>query len=319
MIRILKNSAKAAIRSAVKARLQALPLSLQTAEWYADRIKSWPGIFSEMNFQTRRTLPAGMMMDLGIVDVIERTLLTTGEWDPIVENVLRSCLKPGDTFLDVGANIGYFSLLASQLVGDAGTVVSFEPSARALSRLTGHLCLNQCRNVTVCSQAMGESTGTETLNWAPSSNIGGSTIARGIPANGYSEQIAVRRLDDVCRDMSLKPSVIKLDVEGFELFALRGAEQTLRTHHPVVVCELTNQFLTDHGHSGSDMLHFMSSLGYDAWLVTLKEDGRLAAEPCRSDQTPRDQAEVLFAVRPPEFAQPTAAARADATPVSVDA
>ncbi|MCA9051195.1 MAG: FkbM family methyltransferase, partial [Planctomycetaceae bacterium] len=165
-------------------------------------------------------------MNLGIVDVIERTLLTTGQWDPIVEHVLRSCLKRGDTFLDVGANIGYFSLLASQLIGDEGWVVSFEPSARALSKLTRHLCLNQCDNVTVCSQAMGQSSGTAVLNWAPSSNIGGSTLNRARPSQGYSERVAVRALDDVCREMDLVPSVIKLDVEGFELFALRGAEQT---------------------------------------------------------------------------------------------
>ena len=111
--------------------------------------------------------------------------------------------------------IGYFSLMASKLVGETGRVVSFEPSARALSKLTAHLCLNQCGNVTVCSHAMGESAGSERLNWAPSSNIGGSSIARGIPSQGYSELVAVRRLDDVCREMQLTPSFVKVTMPHF--------------------------------------------------------------------------------------------------------
>jgi FkbM family methyltransferase len=299
------------IRGGAGARLRYLPLSMATADWYADQIKRRPAIFAGLNHQRQCTLPAGMKMNLGIEDVIERTLLTTGQWDPIIEQTLRACLEPGDVMLDVGANIGYFSLLGSQLVGPTGQVVSFEPSIRALSKLTTHLCINQCNNVTVCSQAMGDSVGTEHLNWAPSSNIGGSTIARGTPSQGQSELIAIRRLDDVCDEMNLAPSFVKLDVEGFELYALRGARRTLQTHHPMVVCELTNDFLQDHGQSGSQMLRFMRDLGYDAWLISLDAGGVLTAEQCGGDQTPKDQAEVLFAVKPPRFASTDAAQDAE--------
>ncbi len=301
MLRPLKNLTKSAIRGVARTRLTSFPLSYETAEWYAEKVKRWPAVLGELNFQTQRKLRAGMTMNLGIVDVIERTLLTTDEWDPIVEKALRACVSPGDTFLDVGANIGYFSLLASQLVGSEGRVVSFEPSARALSKLTAHLCLNRCSNVTVCSQAMGDATGPEKLNWASSSNIGGSSIARGTPSQGYSEQIFIRTLDDVCKEMQLQPSFIKLDVEGFELFALRGAERILKASHPVVVCELTNQFLTDHSQSANDMLDFMAAIGYRAWIINLASDGRLVAEPCIAGETPVNQAEVLFCTEAPEF------------------
>lgn len=315
MIGLLKNSAKAAIRAFVRTRLKYCPLSPDAADWYAEQIRKWPSILGGLNFEQTKSLPAGVTMKLGIVDVIERTLLTTGVWDPIVEQVLRQSLKPGDTFLDVGANIGYFSLLASNLVGPDGTVVSFEPSVRALAKLTTHLSLNQCHNVTVCSQAMGEIIGTNNLNWAPSSNIGGSTIARGTASQGTSEKIAVRRLDDVCNEMSLSPSAVKLDVEGFELFALRGARQMLEQHHPLVICELTNEFLRDHGHSAGDMLIFMSNFGYQAWLVTLDSRGLVTAEPCLPDRIPQDQAEVMFCVEPPDFAS-TSGTRAGASSVS---
>lgn len=301
MLRLLKNFAKASIRAGVNARLSHFPLSAAAAEWYAEQFRRWPAVFAGLDFQTQRQLPAGMQMNLGIVDIIERTLLTTGAWDPIIRQTMTACLKPGDVFLDVGANIGYFSLLASRLVGDSGRVFSFEPSARALSKLTAHICLNECSNITVCSQAMGEKPGTERLNWAPSSNIGGSTIARGASSQGRSETIAVRRLDDVCRELQIAPSFIKLDVEGFELFALRGARETLSRHHPVVVCELTNRFLKDHGQSGAEMLHFMRELNYHAWLISLNEQGTLTAQLLRPEDTPVDQAEVLFSTVAPDF------------------
>ena len=150
---------------------------------------------------------------------------------------------------------------------------------------------------------MGESVRTEQLHWAPESNIGGSTIARGTPSQGYSESIFVRRLDDVVAEMRLVPDFIKLDIEGFELFALRGAQTMLAEHHPTVVCELTNLFLQDHGQSGCDMLQFMRGLGYDAWLLSLDDAGELVATHCDDDQTPADQAEVLFSTTTPAFAQ----------------
>ncbi|WP_236622282.1 FkbM family methyltransferase [Novipirellula maiorica] len=278
-------------------------MSLSTAEWYAEKFKRWPAVFDDVNHVKHQRLPAGMEMNLGVVDVIERTLRTTTEWDPIVEKTLLNCLQPGHVFFDVGANIGYFSLLASRLVGDSGRVVSFEPSARALSKLTAHLCLNRCSNVTVCSQAMGESVHTEQLHWAPESNIGGSTIARGKPSQGYSESIFIRRLDDVADEMQLAPDLIKLDIEGFELFALRGAQKLLAEHHPTVVCELTNQFLHDHGQSGSEMLCLMRDLGYEAWLLNLNDAGELRATHCDDDQTPADQAEILFSTTAPPFSQ----------------
>lgn len=264
MLRGLKQLTKAAIRTAVRSRLCFLPLSPSTAEWYADQIKRWPAVLGDIGFQTRRKLPVGVEMDLGILDVIERTLLTTGVWDPVVEKTISAYLKPGDVFLDVGANIGYFSMLASKLVGDTGRVVSFEPSVRALAKLAPHLMLNECHNVTICHQAMGAATGTATLTLAPVSNIGGSTISRGRCIARRVEQIYVRRIDQVCEELEIVPSLIKLDVEGFELFALQGAERILREHHPVVVCELTNQFLRDHGQAASDVLSYMLKLGYDA-------------------------------------------------------
>jgi hypothetical protein len=102
---------------------------------------------------------------------IERQLLTTGIWAPPVNGVLDAYLAPGGTFVDVGANIGYFTLVGSLLVGDRGTVIAVEPSTRDLRKLTHHLTLNPCANVTVLSVGAGEADGLQELSWATETNI----------------------------------------------------------------------------------------------------------------------------------------------------
>lgn len=294
MLRSIKNLGKMLIRQSVDCRLNRLPLSEATAGWYADRIRKYPAILGDLNGRRNVELPAGIMMNVGIVDVIERSLLTTGTWDRIVQDCLQQLLKPGDTFLDVGANIGYFSMLASKIVGESGTVVSFEPSARALTRLTLHGCMNRCRNLLVCSHAVGEVAGRAALNWASAANIGGSTINRGTGA--HVEQIFVRRLDDVCEELSLKPRLIKMDIEGFEMYALEGARQMLQQYHPNVICELTGAFLKDHGQSSESLVRFMAELNYRAFLMSLSSEGQLLLKRCLPEETPSDQAEVLFSL-----------------------
>lgn len=294
MLSVLKAFAKKCLRQMIRIRLDCFNLTLAQAEWYAQKIKQYPGIFGALNYRRDVTLPVGVRMNVGLIDVIERSLLTTGHWDSIVESCVQRLLKPGDTFLDVGANIGYFSMMASKVVGSNGTVVSFEPSARALTRLAAHGCLNQCRNQLICSHAVGDFTGRSTLNWAPSSNIGGSTISRGKAATGAVEQITIRRLDDVCREFDLVPSLIKMDIEGFELFALKGAREMLQMHSPQVVCELTGPFLADHGQSAKELVQFMLELDYTPFRLSEAGSGGLTATPFCLNETPTDQAEVLF-------------------------
>ena len=300
MLRSMKNFGKMLIRQAVNCRLNRLPLSESTAEWYAEKIKKYPAILGDVNGRRNVQLTAGITMNVGIVDVIERSLLTTGTWDLIVEKCLQQLLTAGDTFLDVGANIGYFSMLASKIVGETGTVVSFEPSARALTRLTLHGCMNRCRNLLVCSHAVGEVAGRVALNWANATNIGGSTINRG--TGTHVEAIAVRRLDDVCQELSLRPRLMKMDIEGFELFALKGASEILQQCHPDVICELTGAFLRDHGQSSESLVRFMQDLGYLAFLVSLSTDSQLLLKRCSPEETPSEQAEILFSVSDDPFA-----------------
>jgi FkbM family methyltransferase len=280
--RPLKAVGKKILRALVHRRLDWWPLSLPQAEHWAERIKRWPALFDRLQYSRRRNLPGNIVMELGLVDVIERHLLVTDEWEPVIRSVLKAYLAPGDFFVDVGANIGYFALVASRIVGNRGRVVAFEPSLRALKKLTHNLQLNQVTNVSVISVAIGDMAATATLQLAHESNIGGSNISASPDDGGPQEVVAVARLDDIVSQFHQPPKLIKIDVEGYELYALCGAKDLVTRFHPTIVCEIGQQHLAKHGTGAADVLRFMESLGYSAFILGRSDEGNVVCRACAS-------------------------------------
>lgn len=290
---------KSFVKRIVYFRLRSLPLSYYQAEWWANVCKEWPAIFNEP-FIYKKKLPAGMLMELGIVDIQQRMLLTQGKYEVEVEKLLRHYLKKGDVFLDIGANIGYFSLMASGLVGDSGKVVACEPSIRALARLTANLCINQCSNVILFSIGSGEIKAIETLFLASEGNIGMSSL-RSIKSVS-TERIPIMRVDDLLESYNVTPKVVKIDVEGGELSTLKGMKNILEDHHPIVICELCEEYLQGFGVCMKDVLEWMEALGYRGYLV--EDKGSLKAHPVFSYSTtfPSSYENFAFTIEEPEFA-----------------
>jgi FkbM family methyltransferase len=137
-------------------------------------------------------------------------------------------VRPGDAVLDVGANVGFYSLLASRLVGDGGRVFAFEPLPRNLFYLRRHLDLNGAGNVAVHAVAVAEATGSEFLDVQGDPSMA-SFSERGLAVPTVS-------LDQFFDAASAPPpSFVKIDVEGAESRVLRGAKRTLRVNHPTVL------------------------------------------------------------------------------------
>jgi FkbM family methyltransferase len=156
--------------------------------------------------------------------------------------------KPGGTVYDIGANVGFYTLIASQLVGPTGQVIAFEPSPRNLHFLHHHLDLNQVSNVRILDLAVSNGEGTAQFL------VGNDPRTSKMTSSG---DIIVRTaaLDHLAEHLPT-PDLIEMDIEGAEYAALRGAEQLLRNANPVI-------FLSTHGaevHQGCcDLLR---SLGY---------------------------------------------------------
>jgi FkbM family methyltransferase len=173
-----------------------------------------------------------------------------GEVEPAVQAVLTEYVQPGMVFYDLGANIGFFTLLAARLVGVKGKVFSFEPDPKIASRLRRNIERNGFKNVMVVEAGIWSENGP--VNFVAS---GVSSPDRGVgkfvAGEGKSEGIPTQcfALDEFVRNAP-PPDVIKCDVEGAEVEVFRGAEKLLTMRHPLILCELHSRsnemFLREH-------------------------------------------------------------------------
>ena len=153
-------------------------------------------------------------------------LWAEGERFVIERDRLCSMAKTGETVVDVGANIGYVTLLLARAVGSAGRVYSIEPMPDNLVELRRNVSINQLSNIEVLPHAVGAQNGTTRM----ASGLNG--VVR--PDSG-DVAVQIRRLDALpIRD----PSLVKIDVEGYELFVLQGAEAWLRRSRPRLWVEI---------------------------------------------------------------------------------
>lgn len=137
-------------------------------------------------------------------------------------------IKPGSTVYDIGANVGYFSLLASILVGESGKVFAFEPLPRNVEFLRKHISINKLSNIEVIEAAVSSQSGEAFFDLGASTAMGHLSDSGGL-------EIQMVSLDDMVSAGEIKPpDYIKLDVEGAEYDALRGAEVVIDKFQPVL-------------------------------------------------------------------------------------
>lgn len=137
-------------------------------------------------------------------------------------------VSPGAVVYDVGAHVGFYTLLASELVGPGGRVIAFEPLPRNLYYLQKHLSLNNCRNVTVFEAAVLDTKRLVRFAEGPNSSMGF------VSEQGCIEVRAVTLDESFVKGEVPRPDVIKIDIEGGEYGALNGAKRLLAEFHPVV-------------------------------------------------------------------------------------
>jgi len=157
-----------------------------------------------------------------------------------VQQALSAHLRPGDVFYDIGANVGFFSLLAARLVGSSGAVCAFEPVAENAATVRQNAALNDLKNVRIVEVAVGSEPGVAEFlltEWD-----GGGTLA--ISAVQATEPVSRRTvpvdpLDDLIVDQHLpRPSFVKIDVEGVEMQVFEGMSRTLAESMPILLYEV---------------------------------------------------------------------------------
>jgi FkbM family methyltransferase len=162
-------------------------------------------------------------------------MLWTGTHEPAVQQALVRCLSPGDAFWDIGAHVGFFSLLASRIVGSHGAVHAFEPIEENRVRLSVAIEENSARNIVVHAMAVGATSGVATM-------FGGGTTFTGSlvgpeSREGLERTVQMSSLDDLAAHLQ-QPTLLKIDVEGAELGVLSGGSRLFADAGPAIVLEL---------------------------------------------------------------------------------
>jgi FkbM family methyltransferase len=198
-----------------------------------------------------------------------------GEYERNEVQFIKKNLRSGDTFLDIGGNIGFFTVLASYFVGDTGRVITFEALSENVAVLKQNLSENPfCSNVSLV-QAIIADRAKPNARMAyhsladGSGNSGGASIASddaSLPANSRTEELAQDTLDNLL-DPSVSPAFIKIDIEGAEALAFNGATRILSRGRPIVMSEVHPSALQRvSGIGWHGYFDLMRSHGYSPWF-----------------------------------------------------
>lgn len=226
-------------------------------------------------FPVQATLNDGGRMWVDLRSAVGRAILVKGEFDQAVWRAIEPSLYPGSVFLDVGANVGYYSILASGRVGKDGHVHAFEIDPRPLRclRKNANSCTN--RNLTIHERAVSDRVGTGVL--IAELDCGHSAVKQ----DGIGMRVQTVSLD-YWIDQPGAPNridVIKLDIEGGEIFALEGARRLIEKFRPLIVCEALDEM----GHNAvpgqAKLKKYFESINYSSRLGQGFHSPTLVASP----------------------------------------
>lgn len=225
----------------------------------------------------------GIHFNLDLFDCVQKAIFCFHYYEPEDVEAFRRFARPGSVVFDVGANVGQYSLLASKLVGETGHVYAFEPSPDVLVKLQHHLEVNHADNVLLTRKAVAECNGT--ASFYPANENSNQGVGSLLPAEEYrgkirteeSIEVEVVTLDNFCEEHGIDHiDLLKIDVEGYDLDVLKGAEKILdRSPGIVVLAEVEPMNLVQRGLTHADFVQYMTERGFKAYYANIK--GRLIA------------------------------------------
>ncbi len=198
--------------------------------------------------------------DLGVVP----SLLTMGEYSAVETTFMRRMARQSGTVLDIGANIGFMTLIASEVMpNDRVRVYGFEPVPYNAALFTLNMQRNRRKNVQLCQFALSDTQGAGQI-FLDAANFGNPSMsARNIGSGTDSIAISTRTLMDVAEEENISTvDFIKIDTQGAEQKVLRGGEALIERDHPVLLMELWPYGLTSLGGDAKTLLEWMKNKGY---------------------------------------------------------
>ncbi|MBT4522040.1 MAG: FkbM family methyltransferase [Halieaceae bacterium] len=198
---------------------------------------------------------------------ISETIRQRGIWEPAETHFICRLLQSGDTFVDIGANIGYFTLIGSRLVGPRGKVIAFEPDRDNFNLLARNCKENHCHNAEIVEAALSDRNGEGAL-YINEDNRGDHTIYAPRESR-RSTAIKLLSGSDYFHSQEEKIHFIKMDTQGSEYLVVRGLEETIASNFPglVMLIEFSPNSLKLAGAGGLQLLELLSGLDSHFYIL----------------------------------------------------
>ena len=214
--------------------------------------KKWP-------FPVKTSITNGDQMWVDLRSSVGRSILVKGEFDYGVWRVIEKWLKPGSVFVDIGANVGYYAMLASSAVGASGTVHAFEIDPRPLRCLLRNAKACKNANIHIYEVAVSDDNAGGYLH--AGKDCGHSSLM----ITGDGKKVATTTLDQWADSQNnlAHIDVIKLDIEGGEERALLGARKVIEKYRPTIICEALDSASATNEIPGQErLLKVLQSMNY---------------------------------------------------------
>lgn len=279
----------------------------------ARSIKQWGRWLKYLRLKKPVVMPwiDGLVLRIYPKNEVFRALFVQGMYDPNLNVVIDALLPKNGVFIDAGANMGYFSLLAARKVGTEGRIFAVEPSSRDFIRLVDNVNINELHEIISCYKlAFSDSAGTAEIIIANDERSGLNTLGIDFSTKGIekvdTEKVEKITIDDFVEREEIKNvDVIKLDIEGSEFAALSGAKNTVQKYRPAIMLGINKGAMSSCGVTFEQISRWLKEMNYVAYKL-IQDDTEYCLE--KVDDLSKAGVNVVFclhdSVVPPELPQP---------------
>lgn len=250
-------------RNVIRAVVSFLPA--EAPQWiYTRLLSTWP-LRGAINALLRFLIPEFLTIPEGILilnpdDPVVSGAIALGVYERGALERWRSLIHDGMTVLDIGSNIGLYTLVAARL-NPSGRVIAFEPSSENASIMEAMVLKNKLPNVTLIRSAAGD-TSSRAMLYLERHNKGLHSLIPSHTAFG-TEDVSVRPVDEIVREENVqRVDLVKVDVEGFEAKVFAGMKRILEEHHPRIIFEFMPRWIQLAGDNPLTLLQSLQNMGY---------------------------------------------------------
>lgn len=213
-------------------------------------------------------------------EAIGKLFLVHTRYEPVETDLIKSLLQSGNVFVDIGANIGYYSLVASRCVGASGKVYSFEPAPSNFSFLLKNIQENNSQNIIATMKAIAEKKGILQLFMDEHLSGGHQIFNSGMKT--HSVDVDTISLDEFFENEKTPIDLLKIDIEGAEMLALKGMRKTIASNPQMkIITEFYPVMIERCGFSPQQYLHELRGLGFSLSII---DEEKNAVHPAHDEE-----------------------------------